>query len=299
MTKSKKIRKHRGGVKGFKVTPITDKKELQKLEEADKIAKKRDRNDNEMKRINAELEKQRINTITSFASTPMDPKELERQNQEDKLHSKRVNSKKAKSKRLMLSDLGGSIRRKYKKSKKRRKYKKHKKTRGGNRIGGNNIGANCNDPNFSIYNTNLLKLFPYKGGSEIPPERNMKLLQSPEAEEIQRLEEEERQRLIEEQYEDDRIRQNDEDDRIRQNDEYDRIRENNQDEFIRGIRGDYVNNDNSDEPEMERLSLSDLGGSNQKNNRKGKKTRKNKKRRTKGGELQADDIYKNSEGSNF
>ena len=42
--------------------------------------------------------------------------------------------------------------------------KKSRRLRGGNRIGGNNIGSNCNDPNFSIYNTNLLKLFPYKGG---------------------------------------------------------------------------------------------------------------------------------------
>ena len=42
---------------------------------------------------------------------------------------------------------------------KSKKYKKTKKTRGGN-----NIGSNCNDPNFSIYNTNMLKLFPYKGG---------------------------------------------------------------------------------------------------------------------------------------
>jgi|LakMenE18May11ns_1017448.scaffolds.fasta_scaffold9820223_3 hypothetical protein len=49
-------------------------------------------------------------------------------------------------------------------SKKSRKSRKFRKTRGGNRIGGNNIGANCSDPNFSIYNTNLLKLFPYKGG---------------------------------------------------------------------------------------------------------------------------------------
>ena len=39
------------------------------------------------------------------------------------------------------------------------KKRKYRKTRGGN-----NIGANCNNPNFSIYNTNLLKLFPYKGG---------------------------------------------------------------------------------------------------------------------------------------
>jgi hypothetical protein len=39
---------------------------------------------------------------------------------------------------------------------------KEEKMRGGTRFGGNNIGANCNDPNFSIYNTNLLKMFPYK-----------------------------------------------------------------------------------------------------------------------------------------
>ena len=32
---------------------------------------------------------------------------------------------------------------------------KHLKLRGGN------FGGNCPDPNFSIYNTNLLKLFPY------------------------------------------------------------------------------------------------------------------------------------------
>lgn len=28
--------------------------------------------------------------------------------------------------------------------------------------GGQNIGANCSDPNYSIFNTNFLKLFPYK-----------------------------------------------------------------------------------------------------------------------------------------
>ncbi len=31
--------------------------------------------------------------------------------------------------------------------------------------GGNNIGGICNTGNFSIYNTNMLKLFPYRGGS--------------------------------------------------------------------------------------------------------------------------------------
>ena len=42
-------------------------------------------------------------------------------------------------------------------SKKRmtRKIYKKKHMRGGN------FGGNCPDPNFSIYNTNLLKLFPY------------------------------------------------------------------------------------------------------------------------------------------
>jgi hypothetical protein len=41
-----------------------------------------------------------------------------------------------------------------------RKTRKTRKIRGGN-----NIGANCSEPNFSIYNTNMLKLFPYKGGN--------------------------------------------------------------------------------------------------------------------------------------
>ena len=29
-------------------------------------------------------------------------------------------------------------------------------------VGGQNIGANCYDPNFSIFNTRELTLFPYK-----------------------------------------------------------------------------------------------------------------------------------------
>ena len=36
--------------------------------------------------------------------------------------------------------------------------KKHSKK---NHMKGGNFGGNCPDPNFSIYNTNLLKLFPY------------------------------------------------------------------------------------------------------------------------------------------
>jgi hypothetical protein len=41
----------------------------------------------------------------------------------------------------------------------RKNYKKkHSKK---NYMKGGNFGGNCPDPNFSIYNTNLLKLFPY------------------------------------------------------------------------------------------------------------------------------------------
>ena len=71
--------------------------------------------------------------------------------------------------------------RKSKKTKRKtRKSKTRKNMRGGNvdnlkdsdfnpnlsydskKIGGRNVGYNCEDPNFSIYNTNLLKLSPYK-----------------------------------------------------------------------------------------------------------------------------------------
>jgi hypothetical protein len=57
--------------------------------------------------------------------------------------------------------------RKIRRSRKMKGFKKRKITNGSRKKkirGGNNIGANCNNPNFSIYNTNLLKLFPYRGG---------------------------------------------------------------------------------------------------------------------------------------
>ena len=160
--KSRRIKK--GGVKTKEqiqkemmkgATPMTSV-ELNRLAEADRIAEERERNDNEIRRINADLERQRINTIMSFPSTPMSPEDARRQNREDELHNKRVNSEAAKSRKLTIADLGGS---------RNKKSRKSRKIRGGNRIGGNNIGANCSDPNFSIYNTNLLKLFPYKGGN--------------------------------------------------------------------------------------------------------------------------------------
>ena len=63
---------------------------------------------------------------------------------------------------------GGKIR---KKSSRKRNPSKKRKTRKnirrkikhkGGRCFGNGVGANINNPNFSIHNTNMLKLFPYK-----------------------------------------------------------------------------------------------------------------------------------------
>lgn len=165
----RKSRKIRGGIKTKEqiqremmanATPITEPIELRRLAEADRNAEERERNDNKIRRDNAELDRLRKQVITSFPTTPMSPEDARRQQEQDILDNALVNSDEAKLRKLTVGDLGGS-KRKYKKM---RKSKKYKKIRGGNRIGGNNIGANCSDPNFSIYNTNLLKLFPYKGG---------------------------------------------------------------------------------------------------------------------------------------
>ena len=52
------------------------------------------------------------------------------------------------------------INKRYKKHKKtHKKYMSKNKMKKGGGYGGNPL---CNDPNFSIFNTNLLKLFPYK-----------------------------------------------------------------------------------------------------------------------------------------
>jgi hypothetical protein len=44
-----------------------------------------------------------------------------------------------------------------------RRYSRSRKLAGGAGVRfGTGVGANCHDPNQSIFNTNLLKLFPYK-----------------------------------------------------------------------------------------------------------------------------------------
>lgn len=49
----------------------------------------------------------------------------------------------------------------YKNKLRLRKTKKHRRNNKNFKLKGGNFGGNCPDPNFSIYNTNLLKLFPY------------------------------------------------------------------------------------------------------------------------------------------
>ena len=47
-------------------------------------------------------------------------------------------------------------------SKNKNKGKTYKNRFIGGQRYGTGVGSNCYDPNFSIFNTNLLKLFPYK-----------------------------------------------------------------------------------------------------------------------------------------
>jgi hypothetical protein len=60
----------------------------------------------------------------------------------------------------MMNQSAGS--RKTKKRRHRMKKSKRRKSMKGGRCYGNGVGANSYDPNYSIYNTNMLKLFPYK-----------------------------------------------------------------------------------------------------------------------------------------
>lgn len=62
-----------------------------------------------------------------------------------------------------VSEIGGKKRRRKtsRKTKKTKKTRKQRKQKGG-MCYGNGVGANSYDPNFSIYNTRQLQLFPYK-----------------------------------------------------------------------------------------------------------------------------------------
>jgi len=51
--------------------------------------------------------------------------------------------------------------RKIRKTHRNRKNKRTRKQKGGS-LYGTGVGANCNDPNYSIYNTRELELFPYR-----------------------------------------------------------------------------------------------------------------------------------------
>ena len=56
---------------------------------------------------------------------------------------------------------GGKRRRSKKRNSNLKRNKSHKRTKGG-ALFGNGYGANSCDPNYSVYNTNLTKLFPYR-----------------------------------------------------------------------------------------------------------------------------------------
>jgi hypothetical protein len=101
----KNTMKTRGKGKEWKTTPITDKKELQRLEEYEQRVAEREKNDAEIKRIHTELERQRNNILSGLVGTPMDAKDIERQKREDEKHNRRVNSQKAKSRKLTIYDL--------------------------------------------------------------------------------------------------------------------------------------------------------------------------------------------------
>jgi hypothetical protein len=66
-----------------------------------------------------------------------------------------------KSSLMDIGELQGGRRRKTRKGRKGKKSRKTKKQRGGMRYG-TGVGSNCFDPNYSIYNTPALTLFPYK-----------------------------------------------------------------------------------------------------------------------------------------
>ena len=185
--KSRKIRRKRGGVKTTAQiqaefmkgsTPITDPKELRLLAEYDRNSQERERFNNEVININNNLEKERMKGMKGWAVTPMSPEDIRKQEEQDRMNNQRINSEEAKERELTIYDLGGSKRKHYKR--KTMKKRKTRRIRGGNvdtlgsadfnpnlaydskQDGGQNIGANCPDPNFSIYNTRELTLFPYK-----------------------------------------------------------------------------------------------------------------------------------------
>ena len=62
---------------------------------------------------------------------------------------------------FLESQRAGRKSRKSRKARKSRKSRKSRKQKGG-MCYGNGVGANSFDPNYSIFNTNTLKLFPYK-----------------------------------------------------------------------------------------------------------------------------------------
>ena len=66
------------------------------------------------------------------------------------------------SENVMKENSFGGKKRVITRKQKSNKYVKKSRKQKGGMCYGNGVGANISDPNFSIHNTNLLKLFPYK-----------------------------------------------------------------------------------------------------------------------------------------
>lgn len=104
-----------------------------------------------------------VNTPTQTANDDgtMDIAELE-ENSDDGRTTNATNSPNW-SPNSSFGSIGGKRhRRKTNKKKTCRRCKKSMKRQRGGQCYGNGVGANPNNPNFSIYNTNALQLFPYK-----------------------------------------------------------------------------------------------------------------------------------------
>ena len=82
---------------------------------------------------------------------------------QDPMTLSELNVSQPSSQNTTIEDISGGAKRQKGKRKtiQKRKGKKHRKSMKKGKRGGRNLGSNCNDPNFSIYNTNMLKLFPY------------------------------------------------------------------------------------------------------------------------------------------
>ena len=112
---------------------------------------------------NNELHDLDISTITDSPGYSQDPSSPSPSSQ-GSLHLSDLESTYTDETPMDMS-IGGRKHKSYgktKKGKKSLKYNRKSRKQKGGRCFGNGVGANSYEPNYSIYNTNMLKLFPYR-----------------------------------------------------------------------------------------------------------------------------------------